>query len=154
MSLRQTARPHVEPQPGAMESPLDSVIRLEEGIPPLVRLSDHALVDFHTKCWGQDLSSYQTPLSHLGRGTTSEDDDRPQGVPAIAGDEKGKAKDKATSGDDEDELMDDDWRELDDIIPGTCVFDIGIKRLPLPPILIRADYIRMFNAIKDYFSGV
>jgi hypothetical protein len=134
---------------------LDSVIRLEAGMTQLVQQTDHPLAKLHMKCWDKDLAQYERPLSDLGEESTQDSEDV---VSAFVGEQKGKAKeesshegstpDKATT---EDDDMVDDWRELDDIIPGTCILDLRPMEFELR-ILIRADYIRMFDGVRAYFS--
>jgi hypothetical protein len=160
---------------------LDSVIRLPAGTPTRVR-EDFHLVEFHSKCWGKDLNQIRKPLPDLvppvvsdkngkagekslevregktqGRTRTENDEDGD----VVDGDKKGKAKEEnvekgegraRTDNDNDVESMDEDWSELDDITPDTCVFDINVRRVSLRPILIRADYIRMFDVVSNYFS--
>jgi hypothetical protein len=55
----------------------------------------------------------------------------------------------------EDEHMDQDQDEtadMDDIIPGCYVLDIGIPGMAISRLWIRADYIRIFNFFQDYFN--
>lgn len=49
---------------------------------------------------------------------------------------------------DQDETTDMD----DDIIPGCYVLDIGIPRLAVSRLWIRADYIRLFNFFQMHYD--
>jgi hypothetical protein len=40
----------------------------------------------------------------------------------------------------------------DDIIPGCYMLDIGIDGIPFSKIWIRAEYIRIFNALSAYYN--
>jgi len=41
----------------------------------------------------------------------------------------------------------------DDIIPGCYMLDIDIDGLELPKLWIRAEYIRVFNSVNDYYDN-
>lgn len=58
----------------------------------------------------------------------------------------------------EDERMDqdqdqDEATDMDDIIPGCYVLDIGIPGMAISRLWIRADYIRVFNFFQDFFDN-
>ena len=59
-------------------------------------------------------------------------------------------------GRDEDEIMDVDTSEGvnldDDIIPGCHFLHIDIKKFPYPKIWIRAEYIRIYDALEAYYN--
>ena len=50
---------------------------------------------------------------------------------------------------DEDDPMDEDVDEDDDIIPGCYLLDLGMN---VPKIWIRADYIRIYDFLEDYYN--
>jgi hypothetical protein len=83
---------------------------------------------FHTKFWGKIMADAQPPASS-GLGY---------------------------EGRDGDEIMDVDMSEGvnldDDVIPGCHFLDIDIENFPYPKIWIRAEFIRIYNALEAYYN--
>ena len=96
-----------------------------------------ALSQWHIKFWGKIIADEQKscdaqpPASMEGSGLGND-------------------------GRDEDKIMDVDTSEGvnldDDIIPGCHFLHIDIKKFPYPKIWIRAEYIRIYDALEAYYN--
>jgi hypothetical protein len=105
------------------------------------------LAQFHRKFWDTSMSQEETAwrnaqlqTSHGGHGETS-----PGGNQHIDEDEENVPN--AGEGEDHQNASDMD----DDFIPGCYFLKLGISGLPYG-ILIRADYIRIYDACRDFYD--
>ena len=124
-------------------SSLASVIRDQA----LVKPGDlHTLTLLHEKFWARSMAHDETEWRNAQSksGVQHHDEDGNEHE-----DENEGNKMEADDGDDDDDGDDgnDDDDDNDDDIPGCYLLNIGFRQL-----WIRSDYIRVFNAIQDYYS--
>jgi hypothetical protein len=81
---------------------------------------------FHKKFWGKSMKDEESEWRNTQPGVADQDGDG---------------------------RMDQDQDNMDDdIISGCYVLDIGIPRLAVSRLWIRADYIRLFNFFQTYYD--
>ena len=113
------------------------------------KLADgYSLALFHARFWGKSMKDeeeeWRKAQPHIEGQPEDEDESRYEG--------KGKGR---MIDEDEDEAMDEDelegeaTDEDEDAIPGCYPFIVGIEGMT---VWIRADYIRIFEALQDFYE--
>jgi hypothetical protein len=98
----------------------------------------HPLAQWHAKFWGKSMEDEEEKW----RKECSP-------IPEVGGEPRAQTQDR-------DECMDLDEDVDDDIISGCYALDIDVeaKAARLPSIWIRADYIRIYDALEEHYNTI
>ena len=116
---------------------------------------DQPLALLHAKFWGKSMADEEQewlnalPVPAMGSESVLGDQEGEERMYEVV-DERMVVDETAVVDETMDEAMTAD--PDDDLIPGCYVLDIDIDGIPCSKIWIRAEYIRIFNALSAYYN--